>query len=129
MTGIDHLKEDYLSVSDFSVDGHGGFQAGEGSGSVCCATLPEKWHPGLTAKVKWEVSNWKEENGKDYEANVPVDRYTEEGHLWVHFLANGSVRLVVSNMGPGGPDYPGPHDPIPRKQPWDDYPQSWAKSK
>jgi hypothetical protein len=41
MGGIDHLP-DYLSVSYFSVNGAGGFQAGDGNASVpeapCCQT-------------------------------------------------------------------------------------------
>jgi hypothetical protein len=85
--------------------------------------LPDKWHAGLTAHVKWNVSNWKDNAGSgSYEADVPVDRYTEHGHVWVHFLADGTVRVVVSNYGPRNPNYPGPHDPIPQKQPWYMYP-------
>jgi hypothetical protein len=121
LTGIDHLA-DHLSVSNFSVNGTGGFQAGKGGSNVCCAVLPEKWHPGLTAHVKWDVSDWKHGGGRSYEADVPVDQYAKVGHLWVHFLANGSVRIVMSDIGPYAPDYPGPHDPIPRKQPWYMYP-------
>jgi hypothetical protein len=121
LTGIDHLAN-HLSVSDFSVNGSWGAQAGTGARTTCCAVLPEKWHPGLTAHVKWDVSDWKYGGGRSYEVDVPVDQYAEVGHLWVHFLANGSVRIVVSNIGPYAPDYPGPHDPIPRKQPWYRYP-------
>ena len=129
LSGIDHLAN-YLSVSDFSVNGTGGFQAGTGARTTCCVVLPDKWHPGLTAHVTWNVSNWKDNaRSGSYEADVPVDQYAEHGQVWLHFLENGTVRVVVSDYYPRSPDYPGPHDPIPQKQPWDDYPQSWVKKR
>jgi hypothetical protein len=121
MSGIDHLA-DNLSVTDFWVNGTGGFQAGQGGRSAPGPALPEKWHPGLTVHVVWDVRDWQRDKGSRHEADVPVDAYTEDGDLWVHFLANGTVRVVVSNMGPRSPIYPGPHDPIPDKNPWDMYP-------
>jgi hypothetical protein len=129
LTGIDHLAN-YLSVSDFSVNGAWGAQAGNGGSTTCCVVLPEKWHPGLTVHVKWNVSNWKDHAGSgSYEADVPVDRYTKPEHVWVHFLSDGTVRVVVSDYYPRSPDYPGPHDPIPQKHPWDDYQPSWVKKR
>jgi hypothetical protein len=125
MGGIDHLA-DYLSVSDFSVNGAEGFQASTGSATVSSPVLPRKWHPGLTVHVRWDVSDWKHGGGSTHEADVPVDPYTKPGTVWVHFLADGTVRVVVSNEGPQSPDYPGPHDPIPQKHPWKDYPPSWV---
>jgi hypothetical protein len=126
MSGIDHLA-DYLSVSDFSVDGTGGFQAGTGAGSGPSPSLPEEWYPGLTVDVKWTVSDWKHGGGERHEANVPVEPYTEVGDVYVHFLADGAVRVVVSNDYPWNSNYPGPHDPIPNKHPWKDYPPPTRK--
>ena len=115
MSGIDHLA-DNLSVTDFWVNGTGGFQAGQGGRSAPSPALPEKWHSGLTAHVVWDVRDWEHDKGSTHEADVPVDTYTEDGgHVWVHFLANGTVRVVVSDIGPRSPNYPGPHDPIPRQ--------------
>ncbi len=122
MTGIDHLA-DNLSVTDFWVNGTGGFQAGKGGRSAPGPVLPDKWHPGLTIHVVWHVRDWEHDTGSKHEADVPVEPYSDDGGtLWVHFLANGSVRAVVSNMGPRSPIYPGPRDPIPQKEPWDMYP-------
>ncbi len=124
LTGIDHLP-DHLSVQDFSVNGTGGFQAGGGGSVTCCVSLPRKWHPGLTTVVRWHVTNWRDCKGENHERRVPVEPYDEVGHLWTHFLADGSVRVVSSDIGPGiyGPnvDYPGPHDLIPLKSPWKVY--------
>ncbi|MFM0731054.1 DUF3304 domain-containing protein [Paraburkholderia sediminicola] len=125
MGGIDHLA-DYLSVSNFSVNGTAGFRAADGNASVPSPSMPRKWHPGLTVHVRWTVSDWKHGGGGDYEADVPVDPYAEPGNVYVHFLADGNVRVVVSNYYPWSPKYPGPHDPIPQKQPWNDFPQSWV---
>jgi hypothetical protein len=122
MSGIDHLA-DNLSVTDFWVNGTGGFQAGQGGRSAPSPVLPDKWHPGLMVHVVWHVRDWQHDRGSTYEADVPVEPYTEDGGtVWVHFLANGTVRVVVSNMGPRSPIYPGPRDPIPEKEPWDMYP-------
>jgi hypothetical protein len=121
LTGIDHLA-DHLSVQDFSMNGHGGTQAGKGGSTVCCASLPLKWRPDLTAVVRWNVTNWRDCFGENFETVVPVERYEELGHIWVHFLSDGSVRVLSSNEGPRSQTYPGPHDVIPQKEPWDVYP-------
>ena len=121
LTGIDHLEE-HLSVSDFWVNGYSGHQAGTGGSLVCCAIVPNKWRPGLTARVRWDVLNWRDRTGVQYEAVVPVDRYDEIGRMFVHFLPDGSVRITLSNVLPGSDVYPGTREPIPRKQPWRKYP-------
>lgn len=121
ITGIDHLA-DHLSVQRFSVNGYDASQAGKGGSTVCCATLPRKWRPGMTVKVRWDVTNWPARTFGYYEREVPVEKYEEVGQLWVHFLADGSVRVVSSIDGPRSPAYPGPHDPIPQKYPWKKYP-------
>lgn len=120
IVGIDHLA-DHVSVQNFWVDGYSGGRAGKGGASVCCASVPKTWKPGLTAKIRWEVLNWRDWESDEYTAVVPVEKYGELDQLYVHFLANGSVRVVPSLEGPLSPTYPGPHDPIPRKKPWDVY--------
>src|SRR5690606_39331412 len=90
--------------------------------AVWCAMLPATWRPDMTVEVRWNVTNWRDCEGEEFVRQVPIDQYEEVGTLWVHFLADGNVRVVVSNPGPGNPAYPGPHDPIPQKHPWKDYP-------
>ena len=90
---------------------------------MCCAIVPKKWTPGLKAHVHWEVTNWKDRTGQQYDADVPIDRYDEVGRMFVHFLANGQVRITLANMSPHSPIYPGTREPIPQKEPWKVYPR------
>ncbi|NBA97758.1 DUF3304 domain-containing protein [Pseudomonas sp. R5(2019)] len=121
LTGIDHLP-DHLSVQRFSVDGRGGAQAGKGGSLECCGSLPRKWQPDLTVKVRWNVTNWRDCKGEEHEEVVPVEPYDEIGRLYVHFFSDGSVRAVSSALAtPRSPDYKGPHDRIPQKYPWQIY--------
>lgn len=124
MTGIDQLA-DHLSVQDFQVDGHSGFQAGKGGRVACCAIVPETWHPGLKVHVTWNVTNWRDRTSSELEADVLVDRYDEIGRMYVHFLPDGHVQVLLSNYYPEGQYYPGPQN-IPQKFPWDRYP--WPSS-
>ena len=124
MTGVDHLAE-HLSVQDFQVDGHSGFQAGKGGSVVCCADVPLIWHPDLTVRVTWNVTNWRDRTWEEKSVDVRVDRYDEIGDMHVHFLADGSVRVLLSNVAPWGSEYPGPRN-IPQKEPWKKYP--WPSS-
>ncbi|WP_207556557.1 DUF3304 domain-containing protein [Paraburkholderia acidicola] len=124
LTGIDHLA-DHLSVQAFSVDGTDGFQAGQGGRTVCCVTLPRKWRPDMNVTVGWNVTNWRDCKGNDYEVVVPVEKYGDPEQLWVHFMADGKVRVVSSAYGAEKANAPGSKhpvkDPIPDKYPWDVY--------
>jgi hypothetical protein len=125
LSGIDHLP-DHLSVQDFYVDGTPGAQAGQGGSSLCCTRLPRVWRPGLTVEVRWNVTNWRDCTGTDLAKRVQVERYDQLGQMWVHFLADGSVRVASSNYYPEGANHPGSKypikNPIPDKSPWDVYP-------
>lgn len=124
LTGIDHLA-DHLSVQNFWVNGASGHQAGTGGRVVCCVNLPRQWRADLTVVVEWNTTNWRDCGWESRERRVPVERYEQVGALHVHFLSNGNVRVISSDIGPGiyqpNEDYPGPHDPIPNKSPWHVY--------
>jgi hypothetical protein len=123
VSGVDHLLPDYLTVQRFTINGEDMGRAGGGGSSVCCVTLPRKWHPDMTVKVAWNVTNWRDCKGQDYEATVPIEKYSEPGYVFVHFLPGGQVRIFSSELdGPESPRYQGPHAPIPDKHPWDEYP-------
>lgn len=101
-----------FNISKFYINGYFGFNVGrEGGGGsfVCCAELPRKWQPGMTAKVRWSVNDWSNavlaevDAGnyrsmvfENYEATVPIEKYGKVGNLYAHFFSNGRVRLVSS---------------------------------
>jgi len=122
LTGIDHLP-DHLSVPDFWVDGASGHQAGSGGSIVCCAKLPRRWRADLTVLVGWDVLNWRDCGGERRERRVPVERYEQVGRLYIHFLSDGSVRAISSNIRPGygNEEYRGPPDAISGMRPSEIY--------
>jgi hypothetical protein len=128
MTGLDHLAE-HLSIQDFWVNDIAGQQAGGGGRQVCCAIIPAVWQPGTKLTVKWAVTNWKRRAYSMYEKEVTLEQCTEPypGRFWVHFLADGNVRAISCDTGPGfyekNVEYPGPQPLtiLPKKQPWTDY--------
>jgi len=98
LTGIDHLP-DHLSVQHFIVNGTNGFRAGDGASVVCCARLPQRWTAGLTVKVQWSEDNWRDCTGTSREATVLVAPYDYPAHMYVHFMRDGSVRVVSTDRG------------------------------
>ena len=54
---IEGYSHTSAAINRFSVNGNGGPNLapyGYAGGQMCCATLPVKWHPGLTVLVEWE---------------------------------------------------------------------------
>ena len=127
MTGVDYLA-DHLSVQDYWVNGRAGFQAGKGGSNVCCASVPETWYPGAQIEVRWEVDNWRKATWRCYRRMVPLDRYDTLGHLYVQFLPDGQVRAVLSDYVPWSINFPGTRLPIPKKEPWNQFPASASAS-
>ncbi|QBH04581.1 DUF3304 domain-containing protein [Xanthomonas oryzae] len=91
-----------------------------GSGVVDGIRLPVKWHPGLTAHVRWErcerfdskhpipdskACRW-------HELDAPVTRYTQVGMTHLHIMPGDKQVLIIPSMlAPNHPDYPGPGFP------------------
>ncbi len=119
ITSYNHTP-DY--IHQFYVDGTWGgnsFAYGGGGSFVCCLVYPKTWRPGLTAKVKWTTSSSDPNAEGDaaqehwHEAVVPIENYEKPAStLYVHFLPEGKVRLIISNKAAGHPDYPGPAYPV-----------------
>lgn len=127
--GVQHMGPNF-NVSEFYIDNAGGGnipRTGGGGGNICCAALPKKWHPGMTALVRWSVGDWSHENraeieaenytsiksGGLFKATVPIEKYDTPDDIYVHFFPGGKVRVISSNLGVLHPDYPipyGPHD-------------------
>lgn len=108
LVGAHHLGPDY-AVYRFYINKVIGDRVGEGGGGgsmVCCISLPRKWHPALTADVRWKVVRIvrsRNPNTPDtaetigiYQAQVPIDKYIEPGDFHVHFFPKGRVRIAVS---------------------------------
>ena len=101
-------------IQQFTVDGKWGGNVGSygGRGTVCCAVYPKKWTPDLKVTVKWERSDGREPDGKEWkliwlEKIVPIPKYLEEGEVNVLFLADDQVANYISNLGVADPNFPG----------------------
>lgn len=116
LVGVQHMGKNF-SVAEFYVNGYEGGTAGRlggGGAYVCCVSLPGKWRSGLKVEVRWKVTNWTNEIRSEianqnyrslsfdgpYIARVPVEKYDAVGDLYVHFFANGRVRVVSSSYSP-----------------------------
>ena len=115
----------------FSVNKNGGPNVGPyggGGKQNCCATLPVKWHPGLTVVVEWEkdpdpyaYADWPKPRYSDawrkaareheakytrHRAVVAVAPYEGLGVVNVHFLPCNQVAVTAGLMMPRSPNYP-----------------------
>lgn len=117
--GVNYSGDTFsYSVSDPATPGRpaaGGelidpFAAG---GTMCCATLPLTWRPGL--KLQVNVTNWRQEqpDGELVETKemhlVEVPAYPDgkPGEIWVLRAADGGVSVVSSDFQPDHPAWPG----------------------
>ena len=128
---IEGYSHTSAAINRFSVNGAGGPNLapyGYGGGQMCCASLPVKWHPGLTVVVEWEkdpdpyaYGRWPERIFSDawskrmeehkarythHRAVVPVAPYERVGAIDVHFLPCNQVAVSAVAMLPGQPGYP-----------------------
>jgi len=107
----DYIHQFYVDeASGPNISAHGG-----GGKFSCCIVYPSQWKLGMSAKVRWTSSaSYPSTDPTEtwHEAVVPIDQYKTPGtRLNVHFLPKGEVRLVISSMASGHPDYPGPLPP------------------
>ena len=130
-TPIEGYSHTSAAIHRFSVNGGGGPNLapyGYGGGQMCCASLPVKWHPGLTVVVEWvkdpdpyAYGRWPERMFSDawrkrmdehethythHRAVVPVAPYERVGAIDVHFLPCNQVAVSAVAMLPGQPGYP-----------------------
>ncbi len=128
---IEGYSHTSAAINRFSVNGNGGPNIspyGGGAKQNCCATLPVKWHPGLTVVVEWEKDsnpydsvNWPDPPFSDawrkaaqeheaqytrHRAVVAVAPYEELGAIDVHFLPCNQVAVSAVAALPGQPGYP-----------------------
>ncbi|KXB30646.1 hypothetical protein AT959_07830 [Dechloromonas denitrificans] len=92
-----------------SVDGAGGGNMRKwsaGIASVCCASIPEVWYPGMKVQVRWNMPIGEKDVIK--EKTVEVEKYDEPGDIYLHFFPDDVIRVVVTNVGPRHPTHPIP---------------------
>jgi hypothetical protein len=92
-----------------SVDGAGGGNMdrwGAGFANICCASIPEVWHPGLKVMVTWDMPEGHTHIIK--EKLVEVEKYDEPGSVYLHFFPNDEVRVVVTSIVGSSSEHPIP---------------------
>ena len=92
-----------------SVDGAGGGNMsawGAGVASVCCASIPRVWYPGMKVSVRWNMPV----KGNDVikEKIVEVEKYDRPGSIYLHFFPNDEVRVIVTSIGGPSSEHPIP---------------------
>ena len=120
LRGYNHVAGQ--TVNHFSVNGYGGTMAG----NTCCVMIPDKWSPGLTAHVEWEVDpqtappfpgykDWDKYQAwekklkssfKKYSTDVEIIQYDHSCGLTVHFLTCQKVKITAACSGYGTANYP-----------------------
>lgn len=109
----------------FRIDGAQGSSLGAyrgGGGYECCVTYPKSWSPNFKVTVQWERSDGLEPGGtrfrmKEIEKVVSFEKYESGGNVYVLFLPEDVVKIFVSEVGVGNPNFPtNPGYPVdPRK--------------
>jgi hypothetical protein len=79
-----------------------------GGKSSCCVSLPEKWRPGLTAKVQWTYDRNSEDDPQlpPQSVDVEIPRYEHPGNIHIHLYDKHKVKIAISNCDPEHPFYP-----------------------
>ncbi len=109
ITGYNHSK--VHPIFNFTVNGAMGSNLSQESGGgkeSCCVMVPEKWRPGLKAKVAWVYDSDQGDPNPPpppQEKEVEIPEYKNGGRLEVHFYDNHRVLVVVSRCGLGNPFY------------------------
>lgn len=120
LTSMDYEPTDTF-VRPVYVNGQGGDSAGTGGSTMLgVLTLPARWYPGLTVRVKWRrctpgsesFPSEPEDHGCRWvEKDVPVQPYSYVAETWLHIFENDEVLVIPSALSPRNPDYPGARHP------------------
>lgn len=92
---VNHTEHYIYSTSVNGVSGGHSHKMSAGIGNLCCVKLPMKWHPGLMVEVRWDMPEGIKHIYKS--KIVEVEKYDEQGTLYVHFFPGDNVRVVVTN--------------------------------
>jgi hypothetical protein len=82
----------------------------------CCVSLPRVWRPGLKVLLKWgEADEKTKEEIARHEHEFEIPRYKRPGNLYIVYMPESEVQLVVSEVEPGSDKWPGQV----KQTPWD----------
>jgi len=109
LVGINYTDQ-YVAL--YTVNGYAGANILPHSGGgkfVCCISVPREWKPGMTVTVKWTHDrNADPIPWKTQVVEVPQYRPEDRGVFAVHFLPNDEVKVLVTRITVGHPNYPFP---------------------
>jgi hypothetical protein len=117
---------DLTAESDAPISGGVVWQLASGGNVNCCIALPKQWRPGLKVRLDWRESDhtWSREGDTfdihreligEHAEEFEIPHYDQPGNLFIVFLPEGKVELVVSKVEPASPDWPGSI----KQTPWD----------
>ncbi len=127
--GVNHTEQ---GINSFSVNGYGGSM----SGNTCCVMLPDKWYPGMQAKIEWETDpktappfpgyqdwdkyqTWEKQvksSFQQHSAVVDIPQYDHACAFVVHFLVCNQIKVTAICSVYGQPNYP-IKEPLHMKEP------------
>jgi hypothetical protein len=109
LAGINYTDQ-YVAL--YTVNGYAGaniYPHEGGGGGVCCISVPREWKPGMTVTVKWTSDrNADPIPWKTRVVEVPRYRPEDRGVFAVHFFPNDEVKVLVTSITVGHPNYPFP---------------------
>ncbi len=110
IVGYNHTLD--RSIYYFTVNGSMGSNLSPDSGGGaygCCVALPEKWRPGLKARIVWHYGygTAMPVQPPSQKAEVEVPEYGPRmGNFNVHFYPDNKISVVVTPYAIGHADYP-----------------------
>ena len=105
--GVVNHTGNYIYSASVNGAGGGNMSAwGAGVASVCCASIPMVWYPGMKVRVRWNMPIGPQHVIK--EKIVEVEKYDEPGDIYLHFFPNDEIRVIVTNIGGPSKKHPIP---------------------
>lgn len=109
LTAYNHTQTH--DIEYFILNGTGGINMVRGGSSAekCCIVIPNRWRPGLKAKITWQYEAPKDNENEVMPVmtrEVELPKYPHPDALRVHFYENEKIKIVLSKCSPGHPFYP-----------------------
>lgn len=116
--GVNHTAQEFTFVLADPLDmenraGGETINAYGAGGTMCCFNLPKQWHPEL--KVELHTTKWiprTPENvlpsgRQSFTLEIPVYEPGKAAELWILRTEDDTYSIVVSNLQPDHPEWPG----------------------